>query len=91
MTITVIAPDNVKATGFDVYYKMKTSFVNLFTNGNNQMNFVAFEVFTSGEPAARYRNVTIWARVQVSAGPNSPVRLPFLSVYPLVIPLSTAQ
>ncbi len=49
MTVKVTVPDNIKATGLDLYYKMTTSFVNLITNGLNQMNYVAFEDTTDGQ------------------------------------------
>ena len=55
MTITVNVPDSIKATGLDVYYKMTTSYVNLFTNGLNQMNYVAFEDTTEGQSIPSYK------------------------------------
>lgn len=56
MTVRVTVPDGVKATGVDVYYKMKTSFVNLCTNGLNQSNYVAFEDTTEGQGVPNSRN-----------------------------------
>ncbi len=56
MTVRVTVPDSVKATGLDVYYKMKTSFVNLCTNGLNQSNYVAFEDTTEGQGVPNNRS-----------------------------------
>ena len=41
--------------------------------------------FGSGDPAARHRKVTIWARVQGESGLNRPLPMP------LVMPLSAAH
>ena len=56
MTVRVTVPDNVRATGLDVYYKMSTSYVNLCTNGLNQTNYVAFEDTTEGQGVPNSRN-----------------------------------
>ena len=42
MTVTVHTPSDTIATGYNVFYKMKTTIANISSNGLNQTNYVAF-------------------------------------------------
>ncbi len=55
MTINVNSPDGQKYTGFDVFYKMKTTYSNINIYGINLINSVSFTDTTNGQssPDAR--------------------------------------
>lgn len=55
MTVTVNSPEGEKYTGFDVFYKMKTTYSNINIYGTNLINSVSFTDTTNGQsqPDAR--------------------------------------
>ncbi len=59
MTINVNTPDDVPATGYYAFYKMKTSMSNISANGLTQSNYVSFTDTTENQspPAAKEGNI----------------------------------
>ncbi len=51
MTVTVNSPDGEKYTGFDVFYKLKTTYSNINIYGINLINSVSFTDTTNGQSA----------------------------------------
>ena len=60
MTIKVNTPDDVQASGYYVFYKMKTSIANINANGLTQANYVSFTDTTENQspPIAKEGNIT---------------------------------
>lgn len=60
MTIKVNTPDNVQASGYYVFYKMKTSISNISANGLTQANYVSFTDTTENQspPIAKAGNIS---------------------------------
>ncbi len=61
MTVTVAAPEGAKYTGFDVFYKLKTTHSNINTYGINLINSVSFTDTTNGQsvPDAKIGTKTV--------------------------------
>lgn len=61
MTVTVAAPEGAKYTGFDVFYKLKTTHSNINTYGINLINAVSFTDTTNGQsvPDSRVGKKTV--------------------------------
>ena len=60
MTIKVNTPDNVAASGYYAFYKMKTSIANISANGLTQSNYVSFTDTTENQspPIAKAGNIS---------------------------------
>ena len=59
MIIKVDMPDSIVATGVHVYFKIKTLYANIYTNGTTQMNMAAFKDKTEGLLAPETRVSTL--------------------------------
>ncbi|MBQ3265695.1 MAG: InlB B-repeat-containing protein [Ruminococcus sp.] len=55
MKVTINTPEGVKATGYSVWFKMKTTLGNILTNGEAQTNSVCFIDTTEDQSPPKYR------------------------------------
>ena len=60
MTIDINTPDGIPATGYYVFYKMKTTMSNISANGIIQTNYVSFTDTTENQspPVAKEGNIS---------------------------------
>ena len=61
MTISINTPDGIDASGYYVFYKMKTNIANISANGTRQTNYVSFTDTTEDQspPIAKDGNISV--------------------------------
>lgn len=59
MIVNVNIPDSIVATGVNLYYKMKTPYASIYTNGVTQMNMAAFKDTTDSQMTPESRTSTL--------------------------------
>ena len=69
MKVTVDTPDGVAATGYNVFFKMKTTLANILANGESQSNSVCFIDTTEDQSPPKYKNSRITTGLDDKARP----------------------